>query len=143
MRRRSRMIDLTREAVGDLAGTRIGILGAAFKPDSDDVRDSPALHVASELHNLGAIITIHDPVANSNAAKAFPHLSFSDTIDGALAGSRAVLHLTEWNQFRAIDPVQAGTLVTERHLIDGRNALDPELWRQAGWTYRALGRPNA
>ena len=143
MRRRSRMVELAREQCGGaLLGRRIAVLGAAFKPDSDDVRDSPALNVAGQLQLQGAQVTVYDPKAMDNARKMFPALNYADSVEEAVTGAHVVLHLTEWQEFRAMDPDKLGAVVAERRILDGRNVLDPQLWRDAGWTYRALGRPS-
>jgi UDPglucose 6-dehydrogenase len=143
-RRRSRMVDLARDQCGgSFLGRRIAVLGAAFKPDSDDIRDSPALNVAAQIRLMGGHVTVHDPRALDNARKAWPDLGYADSIEDACQGATVVLHLTEWPEYRAIDPVALGEIVTERRLVDGRNMLDPVAWRAAGWTYRALGRPHA
>ena len=142
LRRRARTVDITRElAGGDLRDVTIACLGAAFKPDSDDVRDSPALHVASALQVEGADVRVHDPKAMPNAQRQFPTLAMSDTAAQAATGASVVLLLTEWQEYRDLDPDELGTLVAQRHIIDARNVLDPAQWRAAGWTYRALGRP--
>ncbi|GAA4421657.1 UDP-glucose/GDP-mannose dehydrogenase family protein [Georgenia halophila] len=142
MRRRVRMVDLAREECGgSVVGHRIAVLGAAFKPNSDDVRDSPALNVAAQLQLQGADVVITDPQANGNAAKAWPTLNFAETPEEAAEGAELVLLLTEWQVFRELDPATFGQIVKTRRIIDGRNVLDPVTWRDAGWTYRALGRP--
>ena len=143
LRRRSRMVDLAREQCdGTLIGKRVAVLGAAFKPDSDDIRDSPALDVAHAAHLAGAMVTVHDPKALPVARRLHPDLSYADTIEEACRDADVVLHLTEWKVYREIDPAKLGAVVARRTIIDGRNALDPILWREAGWTYRALGRPT-
>ena len=142
MRRRDRMVELTREHCdGSLLGRRIGIWGAAFKPDSDDIRDSPALNVAARLQLLGAEVTVFDPKAMDNARKMYPGLSYAEGAIEAARNADVILHLTEWQEFRSIDPAALRELVARPQIIDGRNALDRERWRGAGWTYRALGRP--
>ena len=118
------------------------MLGAAFKPDSDDIRDSPALDVAQAARREGAVVTVHDPKAMPAARGVHPELEYADTVDEACVDADVVLHLTEWKQFREIDPATLAKIVTSRAIIDGRNTLDPDLWRSAGWTYRALGRPT-
>jgi UDPglucose 6-dehydrogenase len=143
-RRRSRMVDLAREQCeGSFLGHRIAVLGAAFKPDSDDIRDSPALNVAAQIRLNGGHVTVHDPRALDNARKAWPQLAYADSIEEACQGATVVLHLTEWAAYREIDPVALGAIVDHKRLVDGRNVLDPQAWRAAGWTYRALGRPVA
>ncbi|WP_405742448.1 UDP-glucose/GDP-mannose dehydrogenase family protein [Streptomyces sp. NBC_01525] len=144
MRRRGQMVELTRDAVGgSFLGKRVAVLGATFKPDSDDVRDSPALNVAGQIHLQGGQVTVYDPKGMANARRLFPTLGYADSALEAVRGADAVLHLTEWREFRELDPAVLGEAVTARRILDGRNALDLELWRKAGWTYRALGRPKA
>ncbi|MEU5547652.1 UDP-glucose/GDP-mannose dehydrogenase family protein [Streptomyces sioyaensis] len=145
MRRRGHMVELTREALGGggFLGKRVAVLGATFKPDSDDVRDSPALNVAGQIHLQGGQVTVYDPKGMENARRVFPTLSYADTALDAVRGADVVLHLTEWREFRELDPATLGDVVAERRILDGRNALDAALWRKAGWTYRALGRPSA
>ncbi|MFJ1998620.1 UDP-glucose dehydrogenase family protein [Streptomyces asiaticus] len=144
MRRRGHMVELAREAVGGaFLGKRVAVLGATFKPDSDDVRDSPALNVAGQIHLQGAQVTVFDPKGMENARALFPTLAYAPTAAAAAEGAHAVLHLTEWREFRELDPASLGAVVAERRILDGRNALDPDVWRDAGWTYRALGRPMA
>ena len=141
LRARSRMIDLVRKDLSeDLRGKKIAVLGAAFKPDSDDVRDSPALDIAVQIQAAGAHVTVHDPKAIANARTRFPALNFSESIETCVTGAELVLHLTEWKVYREIDPVKLLGLVANPTIIDGRNALDRELWRAAGWQFRALGR---
>jgi UDPglucose 6-dehydrogenase len=142
MRRRARMVDLARELVGgSFHGCTVGVLGAAFKPNSDDIRDSPALDVAAKIGQQGGRVTIYDPVALDNARRAHPELSYGESALAAAAGAHVVLLLTEWPEFVALDPEVLGAVVSERKIVDGRNALDAETWRAAGWHYRALGRP--
>jgi UDPglucose 6-dehydrogenase len=142
MRRRARMVDLAHELLGEsTVGRRIAILGAAFKPNSDDIRDSPALDVASRLHAAGADVVVYDPAAMDNARRRYPDLSYAGSTVEAASGAHLVLHLTEWAEFREADPAVLAGIVAERNIVDGRNALDPQRWRSAGWTYRALGRP--
>ncbi|GAA4064624.1 UDP-glucose/GDP-mannose dehydrogenase family protein [Actinomadura miaoliensis] len=142
IRRRIRMVDLARELLGgSFAGRTVGVLGAAFKPDSDDVRDSPALDVAATIHAQGGAVTVYDPQAMNNARRAHPDLKFGTSALDAARDAHVVLLLTEWREFREMDPAALAGVVAERNIVDGRNALDPERWRTAGWTYRALGRP--
>ncbi|WP_030572689.1 UDP-glucose dehydrogenase family protein [Streptomyces aureocirculatus] len=145
MRRRGHMVELAREAVGgdSFLGKRVAVLGAAFKPDSDDVRDSPALNVAGQIHLQGGQVTVYDPKGMANARRLFPTLGYADTAEEAVRGADVVLHLTEWREFRELDPEVLGGAVGRRVILDGRNALDPERWRAAGWVYRAMGRPAA
>jgi UDPglucose 6-dehydrogenase len=141
MRRRIRMVELAREVCdGSLLGKRIAVLGAAFKPDSDDIRDSPALNVAAQLQLQGAVVCVTDPAAIDNARRSWPQLDYAATAEAAAAGADAVLVLTEWRAYRELDPVAFGQVVAQRRVLDGRNALDREAWTAAGWTYRALGR---
>ena len=140
-RARQRMIDLVRIDIGqDLKGKKISVLGAAFKPDSDDVRDSPALDIAVQLAAAGADVNVHDPKAIEAARRRFPQLTYSTSIDDCLSGSDVLLHLTEWKIYREIDPVTTKSKVRQAIVIDGRNALDRERWISAGWKFRALGR---
>jgi UDPglucose 6-dehydrogenase len=142
MRRRVRMVDIARDALGgSFIGKKITILGAAFKPDSDDVRDSPALAVARLIATQGGLVTVTDPQAIGNAQKSFPELDYVADTAEAITGAQAVLLLTEWREYRDLDPAATAELVSGKVLVDGRNVLTPELWRAAGWTYRALGRP--
>ena len=141
MRRRVRMVDLAREELGgSIAGRRIAVLGAAFKPHSDDVRDSPALSVAAQMQLQGATVTVTDPWAIDNAAKKWPDLIFAADVVDALRDAELVLVATEWPEYVALDPHEVTEHVAGRRIIDGRNCLDPVAWRAAGWTYRALGR---
>ena len=143
LRARQRIIELVRKDLSDnLQGKRVAILGAAFKPDSDDVRDSPALDIAAQIQAAGAVVTVHDPKAIANAQKRFPALKFAEDIDNTLKDAEIVLHLTEWKIYREIDPVKAKSLVKSAIMIDGRNALDRTSWLSAGWKFRALGRAN-
>ena len=143
MRRRTRMVEIAREQCdGTLMGKRVTVLGAAFKPDSDDTRDSPALSVAAQVRLQGAHVTVHDPQAMANARRAWPDLSYAETAMDAVAGAHVILHLTEWNEYRELDPVAVGEVAAVKRIVDGRNALDGQRWRDAGWTYRALGRPQ-
>jgi UDPglucose 6-dehydrogenase len=145
MRRRGQMVEMTREALGggSFLGKRVAVLGATFKPDSDDVRDSPALNVAGQIHLQGGQVTVYDPKGMDNARRLFPTLGYAESADAAVRGADVVLHLTEWREFRELDPAALGELAGTRLILDGRNALDPVLWRKAGWTYRAMGRPAA
>ncbi|CAB4531166.1 MAG: nucleotide sugar dehydrogenase [Actinobacteria bacterium] len=143
LRARQRVIELVRKDLSDdLSGKKITVLGAAFKPDSDDVRDSPALDIAVQIAAAGATVTIHDPKAIEPARKRFPTLNYSENVESALKGADLVLHLTEWQVYRDLDPVKMKALVTNPIMIDGRNALDRSAWIAAGWKFRALGRTN-
>ena len=141
LRARQRVIDVVRsELTQDLNGYRIAVLGATFKPDSDDVRDSPALDIAAALHAAGAHVVVNDPKGIEPARKRFPKLNYSESITECVKEADLILHLTEWKQYRELDPLLLGQLVKNKSIIDGRNALDRELWRAAGWKFRALGR---
>lgn len=141
MRRRDRVLQLTRQlAGGNVMGKRVTVLGAAFKPNSDDVRDSPALSVAGQLSLAGADVSIYDPEAMDNARKVFPTLNYSESLEEALSEADIVVLATEWKQFRELDPVATGELVHERTIIDARNVLPPQEWKDAGWNIQALGR---
>ena len=142
LRRRERMVDLCREVLGGtIEGARIAVLGLAFKPDSDDVRDSPALDVAARLAELGAHVRATDPQAIETSRRIRPELEYSATAEEAARDADVVLVLTEWREYREMDPTELGSVVAVRAILDGRNCLDPVQWREAGWTYRALGRP--
>ena len=141
LRARQRMIDLVRADIGmDLKGKRIAVLGAAFKPDSDDVRDSPALDIAVQIAAAGADVRVHDPKAIEPARRRHPHLDYHEQIEECIKDADVILHLTEWKIYREIDPVSIKGLVRQAVIIDGRNMLDRDLWRNAGWKFRALGR---
>ncbi len=142
MRRRTRMVDLAREELGGtFLGKRIAVLGAAFKPDSDDIRDSPALNVAAQIRLNGGDVVVTDPAAIDNARKKWPDLSYEADVAVAVAGADLVLLVTEWKEYKALDPAWLAGVVRNTVILDGRNALNPATWRAAGWTYRALGRP--
>lgn len=144
LRRRSHVVDLARAALdGDFTGHAVTVLGAAFKPNSDDVRDSPALDVAVAMSNAGAQVRVHDPKALVNAAKVYPNLRYEQEVLTALEGADLIVHGTEWDEYRQLDPNAVAAVVRGRHIIDGRNILDADAWRNAGFVYRALGRPNA
>jgi len=140
-RARQRMIDLVRTDLSeDLKGKKIAVLGAAFKPDSDDVRDSPALDIAAQIHAAGADVCVHDPKAIEPARRRFPALVFESDIESCISNADAILHLTEWKIYRELDPVSLKSKVRTPIIIDGRNALDRDRWIKAGWKFRALGR---
>jgi UDPglucose 6-dehydrogenase len=142
MRRRVHVVGMARdECGGSFLRKRVGVLGAAFKPDSDDTRDSPALNVAGQIQLQGAAVTVYDPRANDNARRSFPTLDYADSAVEACHGAHLVLHVTEWQEFRQMDPDLLGAVVADKRIIDARNALDPARWRAAGWTYRSIGRP--
>jgi UDPglucose 6-dehydrogenase len=142
VRRRQRVVEIARAAVGgSYVGTRVAVLGAAFKPDSDDIRDSPALTVAGQAQLEGAEVSVYDPKAMDNAAALFPTLRYAESVVDACRDADVVLHLTEWREFREIDPAALATVVAARRVVDGRNCLDVGSWRAAGWTYTGLGRP--
>jgi UDPglucose 6-dehydrogenase len=140
--RRDQVVALAREAAGgSVDGTRVAVLGVAFKPNSDDVRDSPSLAVCDRLQAEGAVVSVHDPVAMPNAAKRRPGLHYARSVFEAARDADLVLHLTEWADYQAIDPAALGRVVARRAIIDARCCLDAGLWRDAGWTVRVLGRP--
>jgi UDPglucose 6-dehydrogenase len=142
LRQRQRVVDTAVDALGGSAfNRRIAILGVTFKPDSDDVRDSPALDVAVQLKGLGAEVIATDPEGVENARRRHPQLAYTSSTAEALRGAELVVLATEWNEFRALDPAEASALVAVPSIIDGRNVLDPARWRAAGWTYRGIGRP--
>jgi UDPglucose 6-dehydrogenase len=142
MRRRTRVVELTRDLCdGTLLGKKIAVLGAAFKPESDDVRDSPALSIAAQLQLQGAVVTVTDPKALANAALRFPELQYELDTENAVTAADAILLLTEWREYRDLDPYALAGLVRNARILDGRNVLDPTKWRAAGWAYKGLGRP--
>ncbi len=144
LRRRKHTVDLARKILdGEFRGKNVTMLGASFKPNSDDVRDSPALDVAVAISNAGADVCVHDPKGLENAARVYPHMRYEQDLMKALADADLVILGTEWTQYRELDPVAAAAVCRGAHIIDARNTLDPARWRAAGWTYRALGRPNA
>ncbi len=143
LRARQRVIDVVRgELSQDLTKYKIAVLGATFKPDSDDVRDSPALDIAAQLQAAGAIVVVHDPQGIEPARKRFPNLEYQEVVTDALKDADLILHLTEWKEYRQIDPAAIASLVKSKIIIDGRNMLDRTLWRNAGWKFHALGRTN-
>lgn len=144
LRARQRVIDVVRSTLSeDLTGFKIAVLGAAYKPDSDDVRDSPALDIAAQIHAAGASVSVHDPKAIENARKRFPAMTYAQTVQECISGSDLILHLTEWREYRDLNPEELLSLVKTPRMIDGRNALDRDRWVAAGWRFHALGRANA
>jgi len=143
LRARNRMVESAiAELDGNPAGKKIFVLGAAFKANSDDVRDSPALDIADALSKRGANVVVHDPKAIENARKRFPHLTYvTDVTEGAQEAD-LILHLTAWAEYQKIDPTEFGRAVSRRRIIDGRNSLSATKWQDAGWTYLAPGRPR-
>ncbi|MGA5304156.1 UDP-glucose dehydrogenase family protein [Nucisporomicrobium flavum] len=148
-RRRTKVLQFAAEMLGrrpgpagpDLSGTRIAVLGAAFKPNSDDVRDAPALAVAAALAKAGADVHVYDPQGMDNARTVQPQLTYETSMAEAVAGAELVCVLTEWAEFRNADPQALGEAVAGKRVIDGKNCLDPVLWVRAGWQYRGMGRP--
>jgi len=142
MGRRAAMVERTRNAVGgSLLGARIAVLGAAFKPNSDDVRDSPAINVAGQMQLHGAEVSVYDPKAMENSRRVFPTLNYAASALDACEQADAVLILTEWAEFTELSPQLLADQVRAKVIIDGRNCLDPEQWRRHGWTYLGVGRP--
>ncbi|MBX3100320.1 MAG: UDP-glucose/GDP-mannose dehydrogenase family protein [Salinibacterium sp.] len=142
LRRRDRVVDLVVDALGgEPFEKKVAVLGLAFKPFSDDVRDSPALDVAVRLHGLGADVTATDPEAIPNSRRMHPQLTFAEKLEDALRDAEVIVLVTEWNEFRHLLPADVEPYTSGRTIIDGRNALDPVAWRAAGWTYVGLGRP--
>ncbi|MDR1431768.1 MAG: UDP-glucose/GDP-mannose dehydrogenase family protein [Propionibacteriaceae bacterium] len=141
LRRRERVVELVLASLGDdYQQKRVAVLGLAFKPESDDVRDSPALDVAVRLHGLGVGVVATDPQAIGNARRLHPQLDFAATAEEAVDGAEVVVLVTEWRQYRDFDPKLAHALVARPVVIDGRNCLDADRWRDAGWTYLGMGR---
>jgi UDPglucose 6-dehydrogenase len=137
---RARTVSIARELCGDLAGRTVTVLGASFKPDTDDIRDSPALDVAARLAAAGAHVTVTDPKAVNHAWMRYPQLRFETSAEKALEGAELVLLLTEWDEYRLLSPALAGGLVRRRVVLDARNVLDAAAWQAEGWTVRGLGR---
>jgi UDPglucose 6-dehydrogenase len=150
-RRRERVVQLAADLLGrpygpagpDLSGARVAVLGAAFKPNSDDVRDSPALSIARKLARCGAEVHVYDPEGMDNARRELPDVGYAKSAAEAVTGSDLVCVLTEWEEFRNADPQALGALAAARKIIDGRNCLDSAMWTAAGWQYRGMGRPIA
>lgn len=140
LRRRDRTVTLVSDLLGTLEGRRVAVLGTAFKPNSDDVRDSPALDIASRIYAAGADVQVYDPEANNNSARRFPRLSYCDSTEAAVTGADVVLLLTEWPEFVGIRPQDVDEVVRGKRIVDGRNVLNPGEWESAGWEFRALGR---
>lgn len=141
LRARKRVINVVEKELGlDLKSFKIAVLGATFKPDSDDVRDSPALDIAAQVHAAGAQVTIHDPKGIEPARKRFPALNFVEKVEECISGADLILHLTEWKEYRELDPAAIKKLVKQTKILDGRNMLDRDKWQAAGWDFHALGR---
>jgi UDPglucose 6-dehydrogenase len=144
MYQRERVVDLAVAACdGSVLDARVAVLGAAFKPDTDDVRDSPALSVAAALHLRGAQVAVYDPAATETGRRTFPTLAFATSVDDAVRNADVVLVLTEWPEFIAASPAELALLARGRTVIDGRNCLDADAWRAAGWTLHGLGRATS
>jgi UDPglucose 6-dehydrogenase len=138
---RHQMVVMAEDACGgSVSGRKVAVLGASFKPGSDDVRDSPALSVATELARRGATVSVYDPVAGPNARRVQPSLRYPSSIREAARGAHVVLHLTEWKHFRTLEPSSLNDVVAARCILDGRNSLDQDKWRSEGWVYQGLGR---
>jgi UDPglucose 6-dehydrogenase len=140
LRRRARVLEIAQEELGDLTSRRVAILGAAFKPETDDIRDSPAIAVAEQFWMAGAHVVIHDPKALNNVRRAFPQIETQPTVELALSNADLVVVATEWNEYREANPAELAKLVANRLVIDGRNTLDANLWQQSSWQIIALGR---
>jgi UDPglucose 6-dehydrogenase len=141
MARRSRVTKLASQVLGgSVAERRIAVLGVAFKPGSDDIRDSPSLDICGRLLQEGAIVSIHDPVAMKNAIRALPELHGEEAVMTVAEGAELVLHLTEWPEYKAIDPDLLATVVAQPTIIDARCSLEAAVWRSAGWIVHVLGR---
>ncbi|NVM94852.1 UDP-glucose dehydrogenase family protein [Arthrobacter wenxiniae] len=141
LRRRDKVVELVEQTLGgsDISA-KVAVLGASFKPESDDVRDSPALDVAARLDGLGYEVCVYDPIAQESARRRCPQLEYPDTMEEAVAGAEMVLLLTEWQQFRTLQPADLDSLVSGRRILDGRNVLDAATWLDAGWQLMQLGR---
>ena len=143
LRRRIRVLEMTVESLGgSVHDKRVAVLGLAFKPHSDDIRDSPALDIAVQLKGLGADVIGHDPQAMTNARTRHPQLSYAASAADAIRGAEAIIVVTEWPEYRELRPAAVKELAAGHLVIDGRNCLDASAWRDAGFTYRGLGRPD-
>lgn len=140
LRRRDRVVALAKGELGEVSGKRIAMLGISFKPDSDDLRDSPALDIALRLAKAGAVVTVHDPVSLDALAVKEPELNREPDLIEALREADLVILGTEWKQYKEADPAILGSVVASKNIIDGRNVLDVDLWQAAGWKVTALGR---
>lgn len=143
-RRRSHVVALAELACGgSVAGKRVAVLGATFKPNSDDVRDSPALDVAVQLFRLGAQVTVTDPQGLENAERKYPELRYERELNSAVDQAEVVVLATEWAEYQSLEPHALRTRVLQTGspaVIDARNVLDPKIWRDAGWRYFGMGR---
>jgi UDPglucose 6-dehydrogenase len=142
LRRRERVVHLAKEILQDLQGRKVAVLGVAFKPHSDDVRDSPALDVAAQLFNAGADVSVYDPEGMANARIRFPRLNYAASVTEALEDSALTILLTEWDEFKALDPAEVGAIVESKSIIDGRNVLSAQAWLDEGWRFESLGRKS-
>jgi UDPglucose 6-dehydrogenase len=134
------VVDIARELAGGIfAGMNVAVLGAAFKPETDDVRDSPALTVAAKIRAEGAAVRVHDPKAIENARLAVPDLDYADNVIKACEGADVILHLTEWQEYRELDPAALRAVVRSPQIVDARNILPLRQWQAAGWTVRSMG----
>jgi UDPglucose 6-dehydrogenase len=148
-RRRQRVLNLAADLLArrygpagpDLSGAKVAVLGATFKPNTDDVRDAPALAVAAMLSRAGAEVRLFDPQGMENAKRMLPDVTYAKTMTDAVTGAELVCVLTEWAEFRNADPVALGDIAKGKKVVDGRNCLDSSLWTAAGWEYRGMGRP--
>ena len=141
LRQRDKAVEMASNLLGGrFVGHKVAVLGAAFKPNSDDLRDSPALEVAQQIWSRGADLVITDPAAADALRSKLPNLKVVDTVAEAVAGADVVLLLTEWQEYRDLDPRELRALVRTPNIVDGRNVLDPQRWADAGWTYRGMGR---
>jgi UDPglucose 6-dehydrogenase len=140
VRQRTRVVGAAREICGSLKGAKVAVLGVAFKPNTDDIRDSPALDVARQIQLQGAYVSVFDPRAMDNAQKSFPTLNYALSTLDACKGADVVLVLTEWEEFRKMEPEKLASVTRSKRIIDARNCLDPQLWRAGGWNYRGFGR---
>ncbi|KHL02927.1 UDP-glucose dehydrogenase family protein [Sinomonas humi] len=143
LRRRERAVFLATAMLGELRGKKVAALGAAFKPNSDDVRDSPALDVAVRLFDAGAEVAVYDPKANFNAARRFPRLRYEESLAAAVADADLILVLTEWDEFKSMSPESLALLTPARKIVDARNVFSGDRWNSAGWEFAALGRKHA
>lgn len=140
LRRRERVVELAKAELGNVPGKKVTMLGISFKPDSDDLRDSPALEISKALSELGAKVTVHDPVSLEALSRREQALEANQDVMVALTGANLVILGTEWREYRELDPAAVAKVVANKIVIDGRNVLDVESWKAAGFRVIALGR---
>ena len=129
-----------RKLVGSLNGKTIAVLGLAFKPETDDMREAPAISIIKHLMDDGAKVRAYDPVAKSEAMKILPEIVYADDEYAAVKEADALVFVTEWNQFRALDLIRIRDLMKSPKVADLRNIYEPEDMREMGFEYVGVGR---